>query len=55
MDVKIEPSWKQVLQTEFDKEYFVGLTDFCAERIQNQTNFSSGATYFQCFRSLSVR
>ncbi len=26
MDVKIEPSWKAVLQPEFDKSYFAGLT-----------------------------
>lgn len=28
MDVKIEPSWKSVLQPEFDKPYFSALTDF---------------------------
>ena len=28
MDVKIEESWKRELATEFDKDYFVKLTDF---------------------------
>ena len=28
MDVKIEESWKRVLSDEFDKEYFIKLTDF---------------------------
>jgi uracil-DNA glycosylase len=28
MDVKIEPSWKKVLSTEFDKAYFKELSDF---------------------------
>ena len=28
MNVKIEQSWKDALSTEFDKEYFIKLTDF---------------------------
>ena len=28
MDVKIEQSWKDALSTEFDKDYFIKLTDF---------------------------
>ena len=28
MDVKIEDSWKRVLADEFDKDYFIKLTDF---------------------------
>lgn len=28
MDVKIQESWKRVLKNEFDKEYFIKLTDF---------------------------
>jgi len=28
MDVKIEESWKQALSAEFDKDYFIKLTDF---------------------------
>ena len=28
MDVKIEPSWKQILAPEFESEYFGGLADF---------------------------
>jgi len=39
MDVKIESSWKSVLQTEFDKPYFSALTDFV------RTEYSSGIIY----------
>ena len=28
VDVKIEESWKRVLAQEFDKDYFIKLTDF---------------------------
>ena len=28
MDVKIEQSWKNALSAEFDKDYFIKLTDF---------------------------
>ncbi|MEE1030284.1 MAG: uracil-DNA glycosylase, partial [Alphaproteobacteria bacterium] len=28
MNVKIEQSWKDALSPEFDKEYFIKLTDF---------------------------
>jgi uracil-DNA glycosylase len=28
MEVKIESSWKDALQSEFDKEYFIKLTEF---------------------------
>ena len=31
MDVKIEPSWKEVLADEFQKEYFIKLTQFVKE------------------------
>ena len=28
MDVKIEQSWKDVLSSEFEKDYFIKLTEF---------------------------
>ena len=28
MDVKIQSSWKEALQSEFEKDYFVKLTEF---------------------------
>lgn len=39
MDVKIEPGWKSKLKAEFDKEYFVKLTDFV------RTEYGKGAVY----------
>ncbi len=39
MDVKIEPGWKSKLKPEFDKEYFIKLTDFV------RTEYGKGAVY----------
>ena len=39
MEVKIEPGWKSKLKAEFDKEYFVKLTDFV------RTEYGKGAVY----------
>ena len=33
MNVRIESSWQQRLQSEFDKPYFENLTAFCTARI----------------------
>ncbi len=49
MDVKIEPSWKQVLQTEFDKEYFVGLTDFVRNEYKTKRIFPPAPLIFNAF------
>lgn len=35
MDVKIEPSWKAVLADEFEKPYFIWLTDFIRKEYHN--------------------
>ena len=37
MDVRIEESWKEVLADEFDKEYFVRLTQFVKEEFRSGT------------------
>lgn len=37
MDVKIESGWKEVLAAEFEKEYFVRLTDFVREEYKGYT------------------
>ena len=39
MDVKIEESWKKMLGNEFEKPYFVQLTEF----VRNE--YSSGTVY----------
>ncbi|MBR5813492.1 MAG: uracil-DNA glycosylase, partial [Bacteroidaceae bacterium] len=37
MDVKIDASWKEVLASEFSKEYFVRLTSFVKEEYASST------------------
>ena len=37
MDVKIEPSWKEVLANEFSKDYFVKLTQLVKEEYSGET------------------
>lgn len=37
MDVKIESGWKEILAAEFEKEYFVRLTDFVREEYKGNT------------------
>lgn len=49
MDVKIEPSWKEQLQTEFDKPYFQQLTDFVRSEYQTQTIFPPAKLIFNAF------
>ena len=33
MDVKIAPDWKELLAPEFEKPYFVALTDFVRQEL----------------------
>lgn len=49
MDVKIEESWKKRLQTEFDKDYFTGLTDFVREEYKQTTVYPPGKFIFNAF------
>ncbi len=49
MDVKIEPSWKQVLQPEFDKEYFARLTEFVRNEYKTRLTFPPTALIFNAF------
>lgn len=37
MDVKIEKGWKEALKEEFEKEYFINLTEFVKEEYSGQT------------------
>ena len=47
MDVKIEQSWKNALGAEFDKEYFVALTDFVrAEYMSGRAVFPAPKNIF---------
>lgn len=50
MDVKIEPSWKAVLQEEFDKPYFAEAATFVKNEIAEQyTVYPPGKLIFNAF------
>ncbi len=50
MDVKIEQSWKDALGAEFDKPYFIKLTDFVrAEYMSGKTVFPAAKNIFNAF------
>jgi len=50
MDVKIEHSWKKILQDEFDKPYFEQVTDFLkTEKSQGKIIYPAGPQIFNAF------
>jgi len=50
MDVKIHPSWKEVLKDEYSKDYFIRLVTFLkAEKAQGKTIFPPGPLIFNAF------
>ena len=49
MDVKIEESWKNVLQDEFNKKYFSSLVEFIKKEYQNNTIYPPGNLIFNAF------
>ena len=49
MNVQIEESWKQVLQPEFEKDYFVRLTDFVRNEYKTTTIYPPGKLIFNAF------
>ncbi len=50
MDVKIEASWKALLQEEFDKPYFAGITGFVRNEIMSgKTVYPPGPRIFNAF------
>jgi uracil-DNA glycosylase len=53
MDVRIEPSWKEVLAPEFEKPYFEALTDFVRHEYQTKTIYPPPAKIFNAFNSCS--
>ncbi len=46
MNVKIEASWKSVLQDEFDKPYFIKLVEFVKHEYQTQICYPKGSEIF---------
>jgi uracil-DNA glycosylase len=49
MDVKIEPSWKSELNTEFEKDYFLKLSEFVKEEYRVKTIYPPGSLIFNAF------
>ncbi len=49
MDVKIEQSWKERLQTEFDKPYFYNLTEFVRSEYRTVRVFPPASLIFNAF------
>ncbi len=49
MDVKIEESWKRRLAPEFEKDYFVKLTDFVRNEYMTTTVYPPGNLIFNSF------
>lgn len=49
MDVKIEESWKEQLIDEFDKDYFVELTDFVRNEYRTKQIFPPAKLIFNAF------
>ncbi len=49
MDVRIDPTWKQVLQPEFDKPYFELLTGFVRHAYQTTRVFPPSKLIFNAF------
>ncbi len=49
MEVKIEPSWKQALEKEFEKDYFVKLADFVRNEYNTKAIFPPASLIFNAF------
>jgi uracil-DNA glycosylase len=56
MDVKIEQSWKQALEAEFDKPYFRSLVEFLhGEKAGGKVIYPPGSQIFNAFRLTQVQ
>ena len=49
MQVKIADSWKNILQTEFDKPYFDSLSEFVKTEYKQYTCYPKGSEIFAAF------
>ena len=49
MNVKIEPSWHQRLQAEFEQPYFAQLVDFVRHEYSTQTCYPPAKLIFNAF------
>ena len=55
MDVKIEQSWKQELAAEWNKDYFVALTDFVRREYASKQVFPPGSQIFAAFDAVPLK
>ena len=53
MNVKIEKSWKQRLDTEFQKPYFSNLVSFITKEFSEKSIYPSGSLIFNAFNNCS--
>ncbi|MGY5351318.1 uracil-DNA glycosylase [Wenyingzhuangia sp. IMCC45533] len=53
MNIKIEESWKQQLNTEFEKPYFKDLIEFVKQEYTNHTCYPAGKNIFAAFNHCS--
>ena len=51
MQVRIDPSWQRVLQTEFDKPYFELLTQYVRQQYKTRRCFPPAGLIFNAFDS----
>jgi uracil-DNA glycosylase len=49
MDVKIEKTWKSKLNPEFEKEYFIRLSEFIRQEYKKNTVYPQGSLIFNAF------
>ena len=49
MDVKIEPLWKEQLKDEFEKDYFIKLTDFVRQEYKTKIIYPPAKLIFNAF------
>ena len=54
MEVKIEESWKELLKEEFEKEYFVRLTEFVRNEYRNNVVYPEAKNIFKAFELTPV-
>lgn len=52
MDVRLEPSWKKLLQAEFEKPYFLELTKFVKNEYHSKTVYPPAKLIFKALDSL---
>jgi uracil-DNA glycosylase len=55
MDVKIESSWKSKLDPEFEKEYFIRLSEFIKDEYKSKTIYPPGSLIFNAFNLCSFQ